>query len=325
MSARRSCYAGDVSFFSSDAFLSCAARAYFPDGDVRPGWVRVDGADYRVLVDGRGRPQVDLPFLDVLEPGQADQAARPVRRLPRVDRGHFSAALYRAGDFRDRTVAPYVDWSGFDDFSAFEAYAKSHSHFAFRQKRKRRALEKQFGAAVTFLAHDPRPGLLERCFAWKSAQYVESGFVDVMQGAAPQLFRALYDEGALLVSSLCAGEALLAVHLGVRHAGVFYYWVPAYDPDLRKHSPGTLLIEDMMQASYEAGDGVFDFLEGNEPYKFTYATHVRFIGTAGPVSIPGAVGQHVRRWGKALLAKTAPALTERLRTEKRKWEQRRVV
>lgn len=62
-------------------------------------------------------------------------------------------------------------------------------------------------------------------------------------------------EGLLAVSSLRAGERLLAAHLGVLWERRFYYWIAAYDPELARFSPGRLLTEAMLESSYRAAIG----------------------------------------------------------------------
>ncbi len=92
------------------------------------------------------------------------------------------------------------------------------------------------------------------------------------------------------------------------HDGRFGWWVPAYDPDHSKHSPGRLLLEDLMKASYERGDVEFDFLIGEEPYKFQFATHNRVIGPVGTPPLTDLLIAKARKRARAILEKNPRAL-----------------
>ena len=52
-------------------------------------------------------------------------------------------------------------------------------------------------------------------------------------------------------------------------------------PALARCSPGRQLLYGMLEESWRAGHREFDFSIGLEPYKLTFATHVRALGTAG--------------------------------------------
>jgi CelD/BcsL family acetyltransferase involved in cellulose biosynthesis len=75
---------------------------------------------------------------------------------------------------------------------------------------------------------------------------------------------------------------VVAAHIGLRHDGRFSSWVPAYDDGATAYAPGRLLLEALLAAVAARGDREFDFLVGNEPYKWTYATHTRLVEPLGP-------------------------------------------
>jgi CelD/BcsL family acetyltransferase involved in cellulose biosynthesis len=63
----------------------------------------------------------------------------------------------------------------------------------------------------------------------------------------------------------------------------FYYYVGGFDPSFRQVSPGTLLIGHAVQEAVREGADIFDFLRGQESYKylwnardtFTYRLQIR--------------------------------------------------
>ncbi len=277
-----------MNIFSTDAFLLAAAEAWFPGRPFRIGHYRTGGRVFRlVCVDGR-EPVTRLPFLDFVQPLDVEPD-EPIADLAYIPRAALSVRevseqpAIAPGTF----PSPFIDWSRFADWAAFEA------HFAARRpslpgdsRRKRARLERDLGP-VRFVFDDPAPEALERCMAWKSRQYGASGVTDVFaQRENVELFRLMRARGAVVVSSLRAGDTLLAAHLGGIDEERLYWWVPAYDPAFGRYSPGRLLLEALMREG-QARRREFDFLIGDEDYKWHYATHDRVIGPLGtpPLSL----------------------------------------
>lgn len=71
------------------------------------------------------------------------------------------------------------------------------------------------------------------------------------------------------------------LHLGLIFQGRFYSWVAAYDSDYHCYGPGRQLLHYLLKESFERGHREFDFLRGNEAYKWKYATHTRLIAEMG--------------------------------------------
>lgn len=270
-----------MNFFSADPFLDALAAARFPGRRCEPALVSAGGQVFRVLsVDGK--PVTHVPFLDFLEPvpGADPEAARPLGWVPVGLRGTVTVDEWKAGGGPPECEpCPTVRWAGTASWD--EAAARLPHQSDTRRKRKK--LESDVGP-VRYVADDTSPGAFRQCLEWKSRQYRATGVVD--QFADPRnvaLFERLRDAGVLKVSSLYAGERLAAVHFGVLHEGRLASWIPAYEVDLQKYSPGRHLQHAMLEDSYRRGDAEFDFLIGDEEYKYLYATHVRI---AGPVGTP---------------------------------------
>jgi CelD/BcsL family acetyltransferase involved in cellulose biosynthesis len=100
----------------------------------------------------------------------------------------------------------------------------------------------------------------------------------------------------LEVAALHAGETPIAIALCMRDRRRVYYWIPAFHPDHARASPGTHLLELLIEDSHRAVLLVFDFLAGLEPYKLGYSTDIRLIGPFGRslASLPLVVRS--RRW-----------------------------
>ncbi len=271
-----------MNFFSTDAFLDALAAARFPGRRCQPVLVSVEGAVYRVL-DVEGTAVTQVPFLDLLEPvaDAAPSRQRPLGWIPVALRGNVTLAEWRsAGAPPECEPCPYLRWADYAD--TWDEAARRLPHGS-DVRRKQRKLEAEVGPP-RYVGDDPDPAALRLCLEWKSHQYRATGHRD--QFADPRnvaLFERLRDARALVVSSLYAGERLAAVHVGVADEGRFLSWIPAYDASLQKYSPGRILQHRMMEDRFGRGDREFDFLIGDEEYKYHYATHVRI---AGPVGTP---------------------------------------
>lgn len=68
--------------------------------------------------------------------------------------------------------------------------------------------------------------------------------------------------------------------------GRLYWWVPAYDSAYSQYSPGRLLLHFLLRESFNQHHTEFDFLWGDEDYKWYYATHVRLIADLGARPFP---------------------------------------
>jgi hypothetical protein len=303
-----------MNVFSSPEMLSTVAAVFFPGAPARARWFRVADRLF-LLPEVNGEGVTSWPFMDFLEPAQpgddadASSDAGQLPFLPKVALERVTAEAWRAGGL-DASVAPCVDWSQFASHADFLAHVHARrSGLAADGRRRSRRLEREVGP-LRMLADDPRPDVLEQCFRWKSRQYVESGYPDAFAvGAHATLFRELAKRGLLKVSSLSAGDRLLAVHAGMLHDRRFYYWVPAFDGELRAYSPGRLLLDEMLKASLARGDGEFDFLIGDEPYKWHYATHARPVTPLGVAPWPQRLRGSMRRFAHSL-RRRYPALDD---------------
>jgi hypothetical protein len=287
-----------MSFFGSDAFLEVLADTHFPGRSARPVEVEVGAERFRLLKVGRGKLVLDCPFLDYHTPvrGSRSRTAERVDFLPRADRGMISVGGWeKVKDEFPWEAAPLVDWSVFPDWKAFESHAKQVRSGLFRDTRRRmRRLEEHLGKVEMVFEADPKR-LLGPCLEWKSAQYVESGLPNLFASARNvALFRELARRERLIVSAIFAGGHPVAIHLGVVSGGQFHYWVPSFDRRLGYYAPGRILLHFMLEESQRRGHDTFEFLIGDEAYKYHYATDVRLVGGVGRPSLPIRAWQQMR-------------------------------
>ena len=304
--------------FDAPAFLEALAEAWAPGAEARVVEVAVDGRRYRAVEAG-GRLLADVAFVDLHAPlGPATGAERPLGFL-----GNAMVEVVTAEVFRGRLpepgfgAAPFVDWARFPAWVDFETSVTVRRRHALAEaRRRRRRLEEAVGP-VAFYLHHPDPALLELALEWKSEQYRRTGAPDFL---APrrnaELFRALWRRGLLQVSVLRAGTRPAALHLGATWQGRFHYWMPVYDPDLAAFGPGVLLLHHLLEASHHAGHRSFEFLYGDEDYKWSYATDVRVVGPVGQPPLASRLWSPVRQGLAAAVRASPPARSLAQRTRR---------
>lgn len=68
-----------------------------------------------------------------------------------------------------------------------------------------------------------------------------------------------------VVNTMYADNRLVAAHFGYRTGKKFYYYIPVYDDAFSEYGVGIVLLKHIIE---ENKNLVFDFLKGNETYKF---------------------------------------------------------
>jgi hypothetical protein len=301
-----------MNLFSSDVFLRTLGEVFFEGRRHEPALFTVRGRLYRLLVVD-GVPITRWQFVDFFEPVLAvGGPARALGYLPSVARETLSSEDWLA---RPPTAgllpSPFIDWARFERWEDFAALVSSRCGNLFPDSRRRRNKLVRALGDVELRLDDRRPETLELGMKWKSTQYRASGYDDLFVDARNRrLFVELQARGLVLVSSLSAGGNVVAVHLGARHEGRSYWWIPSYGPEFGKFSPGRLILESLIQASFEQGDKEFDFLIGDEAYKWHYATGTRVIGSAGVPPLALRLEAEVKRRAKEAL-REMPWLLER--------------
>ncbi|HEX7097054.1 MAG TPA: GNAT family N-acetyltransferase [Acidimicrobiales bacterium] len=295
--------AGDGGVFSSPAFLDALNRAFF-DGAAHEADVAVGEHVVHTLVAG-GKPVLDVTFLDFFVP--VHPARKPQLRgryTPRVATGCFPARQRGQIDPLVVEPAPLVMLREFPTWDDVQAHWKRTEKGAVRESRRRaKRIEREVGP-LRYSLRDPSPDAFDLCIEWKSQQFRSAGVASPLDDPRERrLLRNLVDNGLAVVSSLRAGDRVIASHIGLDWQGVMHWWLPTFDRELRAMSPGRLLLEWVLQQCYERGDVVFDFLRGDAEYKWIYATHYREVREAGtrPLrrQLELARGRTVRRMPRA--------------------------
>jgi hypothetical protein len=289
-----------MNIYSDDLFSEALRLAYFPNEDVRSSWFQVGGKLWKIpAIRDRRRAENDgirpivrnsfvSQFIDFYEPinPRSDLTPTEVKKIdwiPQADHGLVSSTEWFDRQLnRSYEPAPTILWENFQNWDDFISYVQTNRSNLFADsRRRRRKIENKLGS-LTFVFDDSRAEIMETCMQWKSAQYLKSEVPDLFfHPQHVRLFQELAKNKLLLVSSMSAGERLLAVHLGMLATDRVYWWIPAYDPAYSEYSPGRLMMESLMEESFHRHHREFDLMIGGESYKWHYATHTRKIRDVG--------------------------------------------
>ncbi|MGF1463827.1 MAG: GNAT family N-acetyltransferase [Maricaulaceae bacterium] len=145
-----------------------------------------------------------------------------------------------------------------DGFDAYHARKKaSHGSALSRLRNKRSKLVRRVGEPVITL-DDRRETVFDTLWAWKSAQYKASGYVDLTEtrwamAALRAMFETRTPEFAGVLSTLEVEGRPIAIHFGIKSGQAIHYWFPAYDPEYAAFSPGLILLWAMLEGHQRLG------------------------------------------------------------------------
>ncbi len=318
-----------MNIYSNPEFLHTAAEAFYPSRSHSIEIADVRGQLFRVLVVDK-KVVGSFPFMDFFEglPAAANLTASCRESyLPRTCQRLITTKEWLEGSFPEGTEAsPTVFWEEWPDFQAFAQASSDINSRAFnkRNQKKWQKITQELGASRYDYEVDASmtQALLAQLIEWKSKQYARTGLMNAFANSKTRLFfELLLDKKILHISGLFAGEKALALHAGFVDEGRFYMVLPAYDIQYQQYSPGQLLLEAMMESSHRAGHNEFDFLLGDEEYKFYYANRVRVIAPLGYRFVQDKLWLPVRRRAM-LVIRQQQGLYKGLQTLKRKLKER---
>ena len=195
--------------------------------------------------------------------------------------GIRSASFHAAADFHgtnDRFQFRELQTHHLDLSEGWEAYykwAKKNSSTIKRHGQKSRAMARKFGE-IRFEFRNADPAVLEELIALKRAKYQRTKTFDILSVEwAADLLRHIHeiqtDEFSGILSTLHAGDRLVAAHFGMLTDQMLHYWFPTFDIEFNQFSPGTELL---LRVAKECCDRNLDKLDlgfGDDDYKFKFS------------------------------------------------------
>jgi len=83
-----------------------------------------------------------------------------------------------------------------------------------------------------------------------------------------EFFTALEARAEAVIDFLDGAEGPVAAAFGFEDQNAYYFYNSAYDPDAAELSPGIILVQALVRQAIRSGKRIFDFLKGDEMYKF---------------------------------------------------------
>lgn len=179
--------------------------------------------------------------------------------------------------------------------------------------RKRRKIARELGP-LTFRPHDPDEAAWERFLLWKARSLERQGargFLSAPWLAAfvDDLRRTRTPDFGGYLSTLYAGDRLVAAHFGIRSRTAWHWWFPTYDADLPTYSPGLLLMLACIEHAAEEGLHEVDFGRGTQRYKQEFSNRERALceGSIARAASLQSVARGSRCHVQRLANRTLPA------------------
>lgn len=170
--------------------------------------------------------------------------------------------------------------------SALRADGKTQRNLAA----KRRRLERDAGP-IRFVPNVEEASMFETLYRWKDDRF--GNFASWARSVIEQLRAADSNGLSSQLSVLYSGGTAVAVHFGLRADGILYYWFPAFNPEMRRYSPGALLLQELIAhlPAFEAH--TIDLGPGREAYK-DYFSNSSVVVLEGAYELPSTLA-HMRQ------------------------------
>jgi CelD/BcsL family acetyltransferase involved in cellulose biosynthesis len=170
--------------------------------------------------------------------------------------------------------SPVLSLDGCADLDAVLGRCSS-SHRVDVKRQLRRAGEKgeltlwvagrdEWAAAARSLRHELWPAYRA---VWDGRTGVSALFSEGVDEFLDRVASVGVQEGWAHYSVLRVGETPVAWHLGLFDEGRLYYWLPTHDVAWSNHSPGKLLLAELIARGCRDGWREIHFLTGNHDYK----------------------------------------------------------
>jgi CelD/BcsL family acetyltransferase involved in cellulose biosynthesis len=98
-----------------------------------------------------------------------------------------------------------------------------------------------------------------------------------MQAQMETIAKAAFDGGWLQMFFLKAGDKRIAGYMNFDFDNCIWAYNAGFDNEYAELSPGWLMMGEMMRWSTEHGRKMFDFMRGDEEYKYRFGGTNRFV------------------------------------------------
>jgi CelD/BcsL family acetyltransferase involved in cellulose biosynthesis len=202
--------------------------------------------------------------------------------------------------------------------------AERDSSFNKHQKSLRRRIRKvsdEIGVP-RLVTQSHNQNEFDQLIKWKVAQYEESGYYNVLGAEwTLDLLKLLWAKGPeaplrLDMHSLYFGDTLAAIDTGLTDGQTYHSWIVAYDSQFHTYSPGTQLLNQIIDRSDRLGYKRIDLGVGIDKFKSYYATEnvqtsSGFAAIFGPAAKLSQLYDAAERFGQKSLSDAPGKLRRR--------------
>ena len=176
---------------------------------------------------------------------------------------------------RGGTIAPYLTLP-----KSFDVYLQT-----FKRKKRYnlnasvRKFERAGGCYCSVTGYKDKQDYLEHLFSIHEKRSEERNIISSFAGRhLLQFHESLLNKmDNVWLRSLEIEGKVIAVLYGFLYQGRFFYYQIAHDPSFRKQSPGTVLLYKVIEECCELGVKEFNFLQGDENYKWQWTKESRTL------------------------------------------------
>ncbi|HZS47508.1 MAG TPA: GNAT family N-acetyltransferase [Blastocatellia bacterium] len=145
---------------------------------------------------------------------------------------------------------------------------------------KRAKLERMGKVDFETANQDNWYSFFDKFLSLHSSRWAMLGLPGVMADATVQNFHrevipGMLSQGLLRLFVLKLDDRTLAAYYGFFDRGRAYYYLSGFEPELAKLSPGMLIVNYAMREAIREGAFEFDFLRGQEKYKYRWMVQDR--------------------------------------------------
>ena len=270
-----------------DGRLAGIAPLFFtPDHDGRPSLMLLGSIEISDYLDLIVRPGDLDAFVDGLLAflNSAGLPGWDVLDLYNIlDQSPSLAALERAAerhglDYRSQNLqhSPYIplpgDWetylAGIDKKQRHEIRRKmrraesAEAPVRWRVTSDRATLEEDIDAFLALMDQDPEK---------------QAFLKQPMRATLRETVRCAFDEGCLQLSFLDVDGQPVAAYLSFDYLNRLWVYNSGFDRRFMEYSPGWVLLGYLLQWANQAGRAEFDFMRGDEEYKYRFGALDRFV------------------------------------------------
>ena len=181
-------------------------------------------------------------------------------------------------EFIEEPFRPAVSVDLAGDFDSYLAGIDKKQRHEIRRK-MRRAVEFDLPVSWHIITDEAQlePGMDEflrlMTFEPEKANFLTNEMRKQMKNTA----RAAWKAGWLQLSFLEVGDQKAAAYFNFDYNGTIWVYNSGMDPQFLNLSPGWVLLGHLLKRANEQGRSVFDFMRGDERYKFKFGGKQRFV------------------------------------------------